>query len=673
MPALEPPAIFGQAPSSPQEDVIEVVGTRNNQSLKIDRRTYQVQQTPHSAQKNAIQLLRGIPAVTVSPDDQINLLGASGVKILIDGHQTQTDLHTLHGSDIERIEIITNPSAQYSAVGSGGIINIVLRKKQGEGLSGDASLEGSSLGRAYGTATFKYRKGKWTFEVSPETTVGEWRSSNYRKLRSVESVPGDPATINSEKGGGPQRATDGGVRAKVTYDLDSKTSLSAMANVGGGRETSTNRADFLGVTPDFESFSQIQRTRDVGSYITGLLTLDHKGSREGETLKASIWLYKLPRNAFENSTDFSNGGSLVSDTREEPFTMEDKIDWEHPIGKKQILSLGSAWNLQQIHHRYDFTSSDASLGPDVFDQFRGRESTVAAYATFQQQIGTWTVMPGVRVEQNSRSVTSPGVPNVRVNRTNLFPTFHAEHSLSKALLLTLSYSKRIDRPGFDMLRPYPVVQDVLTISEGNPALRDQSTDSYEINLHYHRNKIDAGVIVYDRQTSDVWSASYVVNAAGQSVYSWVNAGRQRDSGAEIDVTTPIVRRVKATVSVNLFDSKVPIDVTAANATDERFRFTTNSTLEWDGPDRHGKPGDIAQLQWQYQSPQRTFQTHQFAWNWLTLSYTHNLSRTLSLTATADSGPLHQGHRLVAPLVQEYFEVHNTPQFKLKLMKTFGKP
>src|SRR5438477_7856238 len=117
----DPPGIVQPGQSDEQSDVIEIIGTRANQALKIDRRTYGVQQNPHSAQKDAVQLLRGLPAVTITPDDDIMLLGAGDAKIFIDGRpysgNSRQYLRTLHGSDIERIEIITNPSAQYSAEG----------------------------------------------------------------------------------------------------------------------------------------------------------------------------------------------------------------------------------------------------------------------------------------------------------------------------------------------------------------------------------------------------------------------------------------------------------------------------------------------------------------------------------------------------------------------------
>src|SRR6266700_233072 len=166
--AADPPPVVESQPADDQTGVIEIVGTRRDQAQKIDRQTYQVRDNPHSAQADAIQLIRGVPAVTVAPDDSINLLGSGNVTIFVDGRKYLGDakqyLRTLHGSDIERIEIITNPSAQYSAEGTGGIINFVLRHKQGEGVSGTASAELSSIGHGNADATVKTKRGKWTYE-----------------------------------------------------------------------------------------------------------------------------------------------------------------------------------------------------------------------------------------------------------------------------------------------------------------------------------------------------------------------------------------------------------------------------------------------------------------------------------------------------------------------------
>lgn len=676
--AADPPAIVQPSEASDQPDVIEVVGTRTGQALKIDRRTYQVQQNPHSAQKDSVQLLRGLPAITITPDDQILLLGSGNAKIFVDGRPLSDPdalayLRTLHGSDLERIEIITNPSAQYSAEGTGGIINFVLRKKQGEGVSGNASAEISTPAHGYVDAIVKTKHGKWTYELHAGGRLGTSTRSRYRKLRSTEALPGGTPTINTEIGGGPSRGVEGEGSAKVTYDLDPRTSVSAKILGAVADDISTDRAKFAGLTPDFVSFTERQRFSTALSVVIGELNFDHKGSKEGETLNGSLRVVVQPSDHEANRAAFSDLAALSADKHKRFLFANGQADWQHPMGKGQILSLGGTWDYSRMSERYRFASvgTGGSLGTDASDQFLGADNKLAGYATFQQPIGGWTLMPGLRVEHDSRHVSSPGRPDVQVARTDVFPTLHIDHRLSKTLDLTLSYSKRIDRPPLNDLRPYPLVQDVLTIRLGNPRLRNQATNSYELNLHYHHSKVDAGVIIYDRETSDLWAQKYTV-IDGINVFTFVNSGKSRDRGAELDVNTPIVRRVKLSASLNLFDERVPVGLASGPAKEDTFRYTMNSTLEWDGPNRGKVPGDIAQLQWQYSSPSRQFQLRDDPWNWLSLSYTHSFSRTLSLSGTATYQAANR-HRLLAPLVQEFYSQRSPVVFKLKLLKTFGKP
>jgi outer membrane receptor for ferrienterochelin and colicin len=276
------------------------------------------------------------------------------------------------------------------------------------------------------------------------------------------------------------------------------------------------------------------------------------------------------------------------------------------------------------------------------------------------------------VERDARHISSPRRPTVQIAETDAFPSLHVQHTLGRTLDLTLSYSKRVDRPQLNDLRPYPLVQDIFTIKLGNPRLRDQSTDAYEINLHYRRGKVDAGVIVYDRETSRLWTEAFtVIPATTIFTASVINSGHSSDRGAEFDLSTPVVRRLKLLASVNLFDQRIPAGTTASTRTAETFRYSTNGTLEWDGPE-HGKiPGDVAQLQWTYTSPWRQFQIYYLARSQLSLAYTHSFSPTVSLTATAEYWTLNK-HQLVAPLVQEYYSARYPTQFNLRLLKTFGK-
>jgi outer membrane cobalamin receptor len=498
--------------------------------------------------------------------------------------------------------------------------------------------------------------------------------STYHKLRSVEATPGGPATVNTESGGGRAHHARGDLSAKLTYDIDARTNLSAKVWGGGGGTITADDAQFRGLTPDFRSFAEHRRLNTHGEFYVGEFNFDHKGLKDGETLKASTQVFGNPIWRQRTSSSFSNGGSLSITQRNHWLFDRSQVDWDHPMRKGQILSIGGSWDIQDTtqFYRFDSVGGDGSLGPDSVDQYHALSNTFAAYATFQQPVGKWTVMPGLRFETNSRRITSPGLPDVRVEHGDLFPTLHVQHALSKTLNLTLSYSKRIDRAPVQWLRPYSSVENIISISEGNPHLKDQSVDAYEANLHFHKNKVDAGLIVYDRETSRLWMQNYSVRPGGASIYAFINAGHRRDSGAEFDLSMPIAHRVKATVSVNLFDERGPVGSIDAPRTQKMFRYTSNGTLEWDGPNKGKTPGDVAQLQWIYNGRARDFQFEAFSWNRLTLSYTHSFDPSLSLTGTfIRSAPLR--HNLEAPLVQELYREHPPVEFKLKLLKTFGNP
>jgi outer membrane receptor for ferrienterochelin and colicin len=665
-----------------QSGMIEVVvvGTRPDQVQKIDRRTYQVKDNPHSAQADSLQLLRGLPAVTITPDDKVMLLGAPKVTLLVDDRPVRGNvvqyLRILHGRDIERIEIVTNPSAQYSPEGTGGIINIVLRKNQRDGLSGAMSGEASTLGRAKGSVTVKYKQDPWIYEFQAQGDEGRTDRSRFHKLRTARRDAQAAPTINTEDGSGASRETGGYLSAKLTRLIDERTSVVARVFGGDGGKQTDNEVDYRGLTADFESFSGRQRSTRSATFGGLDLSFDRKGTKDGETLKINAASFGKPevQQRFEADSHGSDSFSVDRHGRGRSAYAA-AIDWQHPIGTRQILSLGGNWLLQDRKLEYRFTAigDEPTFRLDEMNAFDARTSTHAAYATFQQKIGTWAVMPGVRFERYAERISSSGRAASTVARTTGFPSFHLQHALSETLDLTVSYSERIDRPDVDDLRPYPVVASVDTILMGNPELREQSTDSYEINLHYHRGNLDTGVIVYDRQTSRLWANSLSVNAAGENVVTPINSGRKRDIGAQFDVTTALLKRIKATASLNLFDSRVPIEPIHGDANDNQFRYTINATLEWNSAEKPGGPGNIAQLQATYDSPSQSFQIRNESQYSLSFSYTHSFSRTLSLTGSLNGiGSTHNRYRLSAPLVQEDHDARTgLPVFKINLSKTFG--
>ena len=677
-PTIEPavPAASAAAPAPPTADVIEVTAARTPATVHIDRRTYQVQQTPQSAQKDTLQLLRGLPAVTVTPDDQILLLGAGNARIYVDEHpyagNAQQYLRTLHGSDIARIEVITNPSAQFSAEGTGGVINLVLRESRRSGWTGNASLESSSYGHGLVDATLHYRRARWTYELKAGGNIGTMVRAHDAASRRVEPDSGGVITAYTRSGQTDTGGTDGRLSGKASYEIDAKTSLSLGLGGGGGHDITHTRATYQGLTPDFLGFGETRRLSSVGSFLTGELDFDHRGTREGETLTASAQVYTNPTLRDETVDRFSNGGGFATVLRNPTTTIDGQVDWKHPIGSHRLLSLGTSWHRDSTSQAYSLSSEASDGVPATLadDRFAGRSTTLAAYASLQQTLGKLTIAPGLRAERNVRRIDSPGTDRLALGRTAVFPSLHLQFASSKALTLAASYSQRIERAPLDYLRPYAVVEDPVTLFQGNPALQDQTTASWEGSLQYRRGAIETNLTAYWRTTSNVWSTTYAATDAGASIYGYVNAGRSRSAGAQVDLSAPLLRHVKLNASANLFDQRNPIDVPGGQQLLHTMRASTNGTLEWSATARGDVPADVAQLQWSYNSPSRAWQVRDAARGEASMILTHSFDRTLSLSATLRV-PGRTRQDLSAPLLQGSSWRQRSTEFQLKLLKTLG--
>lgn len=685
-----PPTVQAQpADTANDAGVIEVTAARSAGTQAIDRRSYQVQQTPQAEQKSAAQLLRGVPAVTVTPEDEVLLLGSGQATLYVDGHPYAGDarqyLRTLHGSDIARIEVMTNPSAQFSAEGTGGVINLVLRKTRQAGWTGNASLESSTYGYAQIETTLHYKRGAWSYELKAGGnvgTMGQWRNS---ALRQTEAETGAAATINRQQGSSAYRGTDGRLSGKVTYAADARTSVTLGLGGGGGHDINTAHTDYRAVTPDFVAFAEDRRLDSRGGFLTGELDLDHHGAREGEALTASAQIYTNPALDDVTQARYSTGGGFITRQRHPGTTIDTQADWKHPLARGQLLALGTSWHRDSTTQDYSLatTNTDGTPGAGAADRFDGSSRTWAAYATFQQTLGAVTLEPGLRAERNVRHVAGASAGEVptaaRLARTALFPSLHLQVLAGKRWTLAASYSQRIERAPLDYLLPYAVVEDALTVFQGNPALRDQTTQAYEASAQYRRGKIETNLTAYWRTTGDVWTRTYAVTAGGASLYGYANAGRRRTAGAQFDLSAPLLRRVKMTLSANLFDQRNPVETLAGMPLDSApishsLRATTNGTLEWTGQSRPSPtgpvPGDVVQLQWSYNGPDRQYQLRSAPWAEASLAWTHSFARTLSLSTTL-LVPARTQQDLLAPLVQQQSWRQRRPQVQVKLVKTLG--
>ena len=564
------------AQSADEEDSDDIVVLAEpGDQVRIDRRTYTLRDDPVAQSTNMFDILGRIPSVSVAPSGEITLLGASNVTIQINsqpvpGGNLEQILRGLPGGSVERIEVITNPSAQYAADTSGGIINIITRRRFDAGFSGSIQASADSLGGYHFGVAPSYSVGPWAFSGQVGTYGGE---GDNDLLRERQTPPGGPLT------------TEEGLRdfeyqgwylsqLQAAYSPTEQRRMS-LSYDGGQHASEQHQSSDLSNTggPISATRSQFENASDYNG-----LTFDfqQRGDAPRELIKfnASWDHYVNESDALLSITPTGGPVSAYATTSVQDNTsFNAKFDLEQPLPSEQFLSAGASFD------HFEQTSDNA-LGPisgttpaAYTSRLEGTAQTLAGYATYQFDIGDWTVLPGVRVEGYRREVLSSGLESDDTD-VRTFPTIHVRNELTPRINVDLSYSNRIQRPFFDQLDPALRFNDVNRAQSGNPTLRPATTDAYEANFVYQHNGASFSVTFFDRISDDVVSRFTDVNGSGVVVTMPVNAGTSEQRGVQAMLRGPLGERWRYSVTGNVLNREY--DFLSGGI------ITRRSDLEYDG-------------------------------------------------------------------------------------------
>jgi outer membrane receptor protein involved in Fe transport len=677
-PAPSPPP---EAEPEPQPGQDDIVVTAPTQQSSIDRQTYIVRDTAEARSATTTDILARIPSVEVQADGTLRLIGAGNATVLIDGRRVSdpaTMLRNMTGAQIERIEVLTNPGAQFPAQGTGGIVNIVTRRNTQNGLGGSATASYGSYGSYDVRVSPTYGTGNWTFTGNAGHGRGEQRADFERERFSLQ--PGGPVLVSSEEG----RQTDefryyyGNASASYrpsdrrTFTLSgtaahtdlgqTRPSLLAAAAIPGGSadQLATTGADF--------------NYRDLG--------LDYRGttSRQGEALTASVkWARFTGRFERMFSTDPVGGPESLFQQLQ---TMSDeswtaKADYVRPFGGARQLSLGA--QLVTTSNRLAEAATGTLPNGALFaasSLVDGSWVEYAGYATFQFELAGFTVMPGLRLEGREYDLGgTTGVPDLKTTR--FFPSLHTERQLAPWLTGSASYSRRITYPPIQLLNPALNFQDATTAQAGNPLLQPQLTDSYEVRLRGNVARHNLELTAFRRTTEDIWSFRGEVDPDGVLVTRPFNFGSQALTGAELSARGPIVAGLRYVLTANLSDQS--LDPDAGGPLPSRHSATWSSTgqLEYkDGQD--GRRGaDRVNLTLRYFGPTDTGFTRNSAIALATFTWSHAFTDRLSGVLTIANLRLSDPREIVTTGVtsqsRDLFAPASPQRFTLSLTWSFRPP
>ena len=570
--APAPAAPVQAAPAKPKDapTAVEGVVIRSDATAMrtdIDRRSYSVANDLSAKTGSISDALRNVPSVEVDVQGNVSLRGDPNVTILIDGKPSgmfngdnRADaLQQLPADQIDRVEVMTNPSAAYRPDGSAGIINLITKKSQKPGVTGTVRANVGPEGRFNGGISATRREGKLTLsgDASYRYDRQEVTSTVDRQSLSATGatvLDSDQTAEVLNKGGALS------LRTGVDYDLDKKTRLSAevryrgMDYEGDGRETYLSR-NAAGVTQQAyrrESTGVMIRDNSAvaGDYRRQLTGAGHELTSHAEY---EITSFKRGGEAFADYTagapDLYEGFSFGADQKRANW----KLDYTKPLANQSKLKTGldfeAADNDYNNYGARGVTRNGQTVDPARTNRFAYDQDVFAAYVTYERPFGDVTVQTGLRAEQveiRTDQITSGQKGSNDYLR--FYPTLNAGYRIDDANSLSLGVSRRVARPGAQDLNPYPIYQDPYNFRAGNPNLKPQVTDSIELGWQYRKGPTTYLATAFYRDTRD--GVTDVVKDLGGGVFLTTreNLAKSRNGGLEFVVVGRLTPKLTYNVS-----------------------------------------------------------------------------------------------------------------------------
>jgi hypothetical protein len=472
---------------------------------KADKMVMNVENSSVAVGSSALEVLQRAPGVTVDQNDRISMQGKQGVLIMLDGKQTymsQADvanlLRNMQSSEIETIELITNPSSKYDASGNSGIINIKTKRSKNGGTNGSFNA-----GLAYG----KNLRGNAGLNLNYRNKgVNVFGSYNFNKgarsnVIDIDRIAnGNPNTYFSQKGGDDRDFENNNFKAGIDFFLNKNNTLGVLATgyLNSGEENAFNKTN---IGKSFTQIDSILNTTNLNksTYRNFAYNLNYKSVLDstGQEISADVDYSRYngrDRSDLENTLTFANGSLVkpIGRLRNNSPSIIDikavKVDYVLPINKTTKFEAGakSSWvetdnDLQAEEWKNSVWQNDVRRS----NHFVYDENVNAVYSNFSKQFKRTSIQLGLRMEQtNSKGhlITTNNV--VERSYWDFFPTVYLQHTLAKQHQIGISYGRRIDRPSYDALNPFIFYLDEYTYNKGNPFLKPQYTNNYEVNYTF---------------------------------------------------------------------------------------------------------------------------------------------------------------------------------------------
>jgi outer membrane receptor protein involved in Fe transport len=561
-------------PSALVLDEVVISSERSLFHHDIDRKVYNVDHDLMAKSSTASDLLQKIPSVQVDLDGNVSLRGSPDVMILVNGKKSplmgnsRADvLQQLPAAGIEKIEVITNPSARFTPEGTSGIINIVMKRNTGTGVSGDATGHVGASERHNENLTLGCHPGKFDLFGSyshrddlrhrtgsdARVLAGSGSANTYREGDQVAMRPHvHMGTVALNYHATPKDELD--LSADYFRRRPSRDAISTIVSEGSGGTILTDH-DRLQTGHELE--------RETG--VTA--AFQHDFAKEDHQLRVEANVSDAPQSEAAHFVEHWRAPTQPDPASEILLQQSEKqghltVDYSDPLHEDSKLEAGYALEL----HRQDIRSDADSLDvvqqlflPDPAKTYRFKldQAIQGAYATYDRALGKFSLLGGLRAEYTTvTSALVTGGTGFTDRYMGLYPTLHVNYKANVRGEVRLSYSHRIRRPESDDLNPFPEFTDPYNMEAGNPRLRPESIHSLELGYRLRGEHFSFVPSIYYRYKTNGFTR--VTKAVTDSTFlrTMANLASDRSAGLEPVLTLTGGRVLQANLNTNLFYEQI---------------------------------------------------------------------------------------------------------------------
>ena len=533
--------------------------------MGIDRKIFNVDKNIVSTGQTAVEVMKSIPNLNVDIDGNVTLRNATPT-LLIDNRPTTLTMDQIPADIIDKVEIITNPSAKYDASGgNAGILNIVLKKNKKNGYNGGIRSGLDMRGKFNGGGDLNLRDNKLNFSLSANMN-GRKSINSSKNERQILGTR--PSFVNTNSDNTSNGSFDF-YRAGVDYLPDNRNSFSLYTNIahGGSVNSGTQTIDSLNGKP----LTSLANNSNFDFLNKGAqLAFKHLFAEPGHELTADFNYNQANNNNASNINPVSNNSSYlnqrsVGEGNNKNYTTNIDYAREYKNGVK--FETGIRYNTRDEFNSRDQFRNNIYLS-SVSTKYNYGENILAGYVNLNGKTNKLSYQIGLRAENRSYTVdvqNHQGLDSLHFKKSfpiSLFPSAFVTYKINDKQDIQLNYSKRINAPNFFQLQPFPDYTDPLNISVGNPNLNPQFTHSFELgyNNAYKKgaNFLANAYYKYSTQliTNYIYKAINPISNDSAFYSSYINANTAITYGLELSNKTSITKWWDLNLSFNLFNSSI---------------------------------------------------------------------------------------------------------------------